>query len=234
MKTAERAAHLRYWQSELQGPHYQSLDTLMLLDPDGEAYSAEEVAGTLNLLPPLPPAAFIVELAAGAGRFTPWFAARAGRVLANDLIPEFIAMNQQRCAAAGFDNIEFRVGDATEFVWPEAGSVQLVFINWLLMYLSDDEAREVLARALKSLAPDGRLFLHESGDLEVAPETAQYAPYSDEYPARYRHPSWYRAALTDAALPYGQYSLNEYDLASLYAKSQCPGVQPAWLLRRLP
>ncbi len=234
MKNDERAAHLRYWQSELQGSNYQSLDTLMLLDPDGEAYSAEEVAGTLSLLPQLSPDAFIVELAAGAGRFTPWFAARAGRVLANDLIPEFIAMNQQRCAAAGLRNIEFRVGDAAQFVWPEEGTVQLVFINWLLMYLSDDEARTVLARALKSLAPDGRLFLHESGDLDIAPETAQYAPYSDEYPARYRHPSWYRALLTNATSPHGQFNLNEYELGHLYAKSQCPGVQPAWLLHKLP
>src|SRR5262245_9918182 len=65
----ERAAQVRYWRNALHGTNYPSLNTLMLLDPDGEAYADEEVAGTLSLLPPVPRGALIVELAAGAGRF---------------------------------------------------------------------------------------------------------------------------------------------------------------------
>jgi SAM-dependent methyltransferase len=182
---------VRYWRNALHGTNYTSLNALVLLDPDGEAYADEGVAGTLSLLPPVPRGALIVELAAGAGRFTPWLARRASQVLANDLIPEFIAMNRARCEAAGVSNVDFRVGDAAQFVWPEPGTVHLVFINWLLMCLTDAEARGVLKQAIASLAPGGAVFLHESGDLDIAPETAHYEPYSAEYPAQYRHPAWY-------------------------------------------
>jgi hypothetical protein len=53
----ECAAQVRYWRNALHGTNYPSLNTLMLLDPDGEAYADEEVVGTLSLLPPVPRAA---------------------------------------------------------------------------------------------------------------------------------------------------------------------------------
>ena len=44
-------------------------------------------------------------------------------------------------------NVEFRAGDATELDLPHA-SADLVFSNWLLMYLSDAEVAKLAADAL--------------------------------------------------------------------------------------
>jgi hypothetical protein len=44
-------------------------------------------------------------------------------------------------------NVDFRVADVTTLQLP-AGSYDLIFSNWLLMYLSDDEVAALMANAL--------------------------------------------------------------------------------------
>ena len=48
--------------------------------------------------------------------------------------------------------MEFRAGDATELDLPRA-SADLVFSNWLLMYLSDAEVAKLAADALSWVRP---------------------------------------------------------------------------------
>lgn len=44
-------------------------------------------------------------------------------------------------------NVRYQVADATELVLP-AGSVDVLFSNWLLMYLSDAEVAKLASDAL--------------------------------------------------------------------------------------
>ena len=52
-----------------------------------------------------------------------------------------------RTGAPSRGNVEFRAGDATELDLPRA-SADVVFSNWLLMYLSDAEVAKLAADAL--------------------------------------------------------------------------------------
>ncbi|TGG91286.1 methyltransferase domain-containing protein [Natronospirillum operosum] len=107
----------------------------------------------------------VLDLGAGIGRFTGRLAERAERVLALDLSADAIAENRQRHAAR--HNIDYRVADA---VAEDLGAAQydLVFSNWLFMYLDDADARQVLTHVLRALKPGGWLFLRESCRLEAA------------------------------------------------------------------
>lgn len=54
-----------------------------------------------------------------------------------------------------------QVGDAVHLQM-ESDSVDLVFTNWLMMYLSDTEVVEFLLNAIRWLRPDGYIHLRES------------------------------------------------------------------------
>ncbi|KAF9589894.1 hypothetical protein IFM89_029257 [Coptis chinensis] len=81
-----------------------------------------------------------LELGAGIGRFTGELAKEAGQVLALDFIESVIKKNE--CTNGHFKNDKFMCVDVTS---PELkitpGSVDLIFSNWLLMYLFDHEVR---------------------------------------------------------------------------------------------
>lgn len=90
-------------------------------------------------------------------------------------------------------NVEFRCGDATELVLPPA-SVDVLFSNWLLMYLNDGEVAKLAADALAWVAPGGSVFFREScfrqsGD---APRASN--------PTHYRDPRAYFALFDGAEI----------------------------------
>ena len=74
----------------------------------------------------------VMELGAGIGRFTGDLGAQAKSVLALDFMKRLIEENERKHGHMG--NIIFTAGDACEL---EAGpeSFDVVFTNWLLMYL---------------------------------------------------------------------------------------------------
>nr|CAD2180767.1 unnamed protein product [Meloidogyne enterolobii] len=102
---------------------------------------------------------FVVDIGAGIGRFTTEFAKKARKVVSTDFVASFIEKNRERNVA--FNNIEWRVGDAVKLDFEE-GSIDIVFTNWLLMYLVDEEVVEFLINAIKWLRPGGYLHLRES------------------------------------------------------------------------
>lgn len=106
----------------------------------------------------------VVDVGAGVGRFTAEFAPRARAVVAVDLLQHALDKNRARNAAHA--NIEYVCADAMSLKL-ESGSVDLVFSSWLLMYLSDDEVRQFLARCREWLAPGGHLFFKESCETNV-------------------------------------------------------------------
>lgn len=103
----------------------------------------------------------VLELGAGIGRFTgPLAAAGAAGVTAVDFMANLIAENEA-AHAARFPAIVFKVGDATELAYPPA-TFDVVFSNWLLMYLGDAECAKLAADALGWTKPGGTVFFRES------------------------------------------------------------------------
>lgn len=74
----------------------------------------------------------VMELGAGIGRFTGDLGAQGKSVLALDFMQNLIEENERKHGHMG--NISFRAGDACELE-AEPESFEVVFTNWLLMYL---------------------------------------------------------------------------------------------------
>jgi phosphoethanolamine N-methyltransferase len=102
----------------------------------------------------------VLELGAGIGRFTGPLAASAAGVTAVDFMANLIAENEATHGAA-CPHVTFRVGDATDLAVPPA-SFDVVFSNWLLMYLGDAECAKLAADALAWVKPGGTVFFRES------------------------------------------------------------------------
>ncbi|KAE8803195.1 phosphoethanolamine N-methyltransferase 1-like [Hordeum vulgare] len=74
----------------------------------------------------------------GRGRFTGELAKTAGHVLAMDFIETVIKKNES--INGHYENASFMCADVTSpDLVIEDNSIDLVFSNWLLMYLSDEE-----------------------------------------------------------------------------------------------
>uniref|UniRef100_A0A183CA08 phosphoethanolamine N-methyltransferase n=1 Tax=Globodera pallida TaxID=36090 RepID=A0A183CA08_GLOPA len=130
-----------------------------MLNANADQIEALDRANILALLPPVN-GKFVVDIGAGIGRFTTVFAqSEASKVVATDFVHSFVEKNRERNSE--YANVEWRVGDATGLQFDE-GSVDLVFTNWLLMYMSDEETVQFVANALQWLRPDGYLHLRES------------------------------------------------------------------------
>lgn len=74
----------------------------------------------------------VLEIGAGMGRFTGDLGAQAKTVLAVDFMERLIEENERQHGHMG--NITFKSGDACE-LQAEPASFDIVFTNWLLMYL---------------------------------------------------------------------------------------------------
>jgi len=97
--------------------------------------------GVLSILPSYEGKS-VLELGAGIGRFTGELAKEAGHVLALDFIDSVIKKNEEINGQI-YKNITFKCADVTS---PELNiednSIDLVFSNWLLMYLNDEEVTQ--------------------------------------------------------------------------------------------
>jgi phosphoethanolamine N-methyltransferase len=158
----------------------------MMLDEGAKDIDKLERPEILGMLPDLT-GLDMVELGAGIGRLTGDLAARAKSVIACDFIEASIKKNEEMHASLG--NVEFLCADATKMDLP-AGSLDVVFSNWLLMYFDDREVEELFAKALKWLKPGGFLFFRES-----CFHKSGNALRTDN-PTVYRTPAQYHAMVT--------------------------------------
>ncbi len=130
----------------------------MLLHPKATQIDLEERPEIFNYLPSFD-GKDVLELAAGIGRFTGPFAAKASHVTAVDFVQQFIEQNRKHHAQ--FSNITYQCADVMDLEYPPA-SFDLIFINWLLMYLADVEVEALACRLVSWLRPGGHLFFRES------------------------------------------------------------------------
>lgn len=151
---SERNAQKAYWEEH----SVEATVEAMMLDSKASDIDRLERPEVLSLLGSVE-GKRVIELGAGIGRFTGPLAAKAKSVFALDFMQKLIDQNKANNGYLG--NITFCCGDVTELRLPEA-SADIVFSNWLLMYLSDDEIINLASNALKWLDHDGVVFFRES------------------------------------------------------------------------
>nr|KAG5713033.1 hypothetical protein BaRGS_021827 [Batillaria attramentaria] len=108
----------------------------------------------------------------------------------------------------------------------------LVFSNWLLMYLEDKEVQQLLAKLLSWLAPGGYLFIrescrHPSGDKSRSSN-----------PTQYRDPALYEAFLASTTIPRDAESVYGFDMVlsksvETYIKRKNNSNQVVWLVQKV-
>ncbi|KAH7727311.1 Protein PMT-1 a [Aphelenchoides avenae] len=146
----------------------------------------------------------VVDIGAGIGRFTAEFATKARHVTSTDFIESFIEKNKER--NSHFRNITYKVSDAVglsmedeRYSAPDSlhmsgckFSVNLVFTNWLLMYLSDEEVLHFMNNAIRWLRPGGYLHLREScSEPSTGRSKTTMHSSAEANPTRYRFSSVY-------------------------------------------
>ncbi|KAF8407635.1 hypothetical protein HHK36_006768 [Tetracentron sinense] len=193
----------------------------MMLDSKASDLDKEERPEVLSLLPPFKGKS-VLELGAGIGRFTGELAKEAGQVLALDFIESVIKKNEG--TNGHFKNVKFMCADVTSpNLKIPSESVDLIFSNWLLMYLSDKEVETLAERMVKWLKVGGFIFFrescfHQSGDCK-----------RKNNPTHYREPSFYTKVFKECMMR--DDSGNSFELSLISCK--CIGAYICWLLKKV-
>ncbi|MBN3303581.1 PEAM3 methyltransferase, partial [Amia calva] len=155
----------------------------VMLDSTAQLLTKHELPEIMALVPSLE-GLTVLELGAGIGRYTRQLAKMARHVTAVDFTAKFV--NKNREENGHHDNVDIIQADVTVLDYPN-DSFDLIFSNWLLMYLTDEELLSLTERMLSWLRPGGYLFFrescfHKSGDIKVASNHTNYrtpAVYND-------------------------------------------------------
>lgn len=172
VSTQTREQMTEFWNKHSRA---QSVEEMML-DSKAEHLTQHEHPEVLGMLPSIE-GKDVLELGAGIGRFTGDIAKEAHHVTAVDFMQSFTDKNKETNGAK-FSNIDFLCADVTKLELPE-GSYDVIFSNWLLMYLSDEEVQKLAENMLLWLRKDGCLFFrescyHSSGDIKKSDNPTVY------------------------------------------------------------
>lgn len=153
-KEATREDFRSYWNDEHGAPTLEN----MMLDSNAATMDVLERPEILAELPSLN-SKTILELGAGIGRFSSALAEKAEKVISVDFVEASCNINRE--TNSKYTNLEVVCEDALKLAFPP-NSFDIVFSNWLLMYLSDDEVQALANNCLVWLKPGGRIFFRES------------------------------------------------------------------------
>ncbi|CAL1532532.1 unnamed protein product [Lymnaea stagnalis] len=219
-----RKAMLDYWKEHSKEGSVKE----MMLDTKAEELTKEELPEILSYLPDFS-GKTVIELGAGIGRFTAELAKKAEKVIAVDFMEDFVDKNKKANHHLG--NIEFLVADVTKMERPKDG-VDMIFSNWLLMYLEDKEVQDLFGKLLTWLQPGGYLFIrescrHQSGDKDRG-----------NNPTQYRNPELYEAYYSSVMIPCDDQNFYGFDLVvsksvHTYIKRKNNNNQMLWLLQKV-
>ncbi|XP_061462316.1 uncharacterized protein LOC133374958 isoform X1 [Rhineura floridana] len=222
-ETSPRIMMRRFWEEHSQNSSLQE----MMLDSGAQQLTQEDTPEILALLPCLE-GQDILELGAGIGRFTGPLAKLAHRVTAVDFMESFLARNQQE--NGHHPNVAFLQADVTTLQLPSQ-SFDLIFSNWLFMYLSDTELSNTVQRMLQWLHPGGQLFFRESCFCQSGDSPRTFNP------TLYRTPAEYNRLLTSAHQTFGE-ELYGFEIVmsrsvQTYIKRKQNCNQVCWLLQKV-
>ncbi|XP_029917783.1 phosphoethanolamine N-methyltransferase 3-like isoform X2 [Myripristis murdjan] len=201
----------------------------MMLDPHAKELTKEELPEILSLLPCMA-GKRVLELGAGIGRFTSHLLTKANHVTAVDFMESFVARNKQD--NGHYSNATFIQADVTKLDFPK-NSFDIVFSNWLMMYLCDEELKSLIEKMLSWLVPGGFFFFrescnHQSGDCK-----------RDFNPTHYRTQVQYSHLMTSAQWeePHGAEKFG-FDIVltkkvQTYVKMKNNQNQICWLLEKV-
>ncbi len=116
----------------------------------GEVMMAPKIEARLLQSLAIKPLERILEIGTGSGYLTACLARLGGHLVTVELVPEFSQHAQQLLTGMGYENIEFRVGDAASG-WDQDGSFDVIAITGSLPVLPEDFQH--------ALNKDGRLFV---------------------------------------------------------------------------
>jgi SAM-dependent methyltransferase len=118
------------------------------------------------------PAATIVEIAPGAGRFSQYLSAWAERLILIDVTPRCIELCRERFA--DFPHIEARLNDGRTLPGVADRSVNFVFSFDSLVHVDLGIVSAYLGEIRRTLAPGGVAFIHHSNFARfIDPETGK-------------------------------------------------------------
>ncbi|XP_074290008.1 phosphoethanolamine N-methyltransferase [Silene latifolia] len=222
----EREVMKKYWVEHSTELTVES----MMLDSQAADLDKEERPEVLSLLPPYEGKS-VLELGAGIGRFTGELAKKAGQVVALDFIESVIKQNER--INGHYKNVKFMCADVTSpSLNISPNSVDIIFSNWLLMYLSDQEVENLVERMLSWLKPGGFIFFrescfHQSGDHK-----------RKNNPTHYREPRFYTKVFKESHSK--DDSENMYELSLIgckcigaYVRSKKNQNQICWLWQKV-
>ncbi|CAL9031702.1 unnamed protein product, partial [Prunus brigantina] len=222
----EREVQKNYWVE-----HSADLTVeAMMLDSKASDLDKEERPEVLSLLPPYEGKS-VLELGAGIGRFTAELAQKAGQLVALDFIDSVIKKNES--TNGHHKNVKFMCADVTS---PDLKiseeSVDMIFSNWLLMYLSDKEVENLVERMMGWLKVGGYIFFrescfHQSGDSK-----------RKSNPTHYREPRFYtkvfkQCHMHDDSGNFFELSLVSCKCIGAYVRNKKNQNQICWLWQKV-
>ncbi|XP_032383403.1 phosphoethanolamine methyltransferase isoform X2 [Etheostoma spectabile] len=155
----------------------------MMLDTRARELTKQELPEILSVLPSLA-GSRVLELGAGIGRFTSHLLTKADHVTAVDFMESFVERNRQD--NGHHSNATFIQADVTKLDIPQ-NSIDFVFSNWLLMYLSDTELKSFIEKTLGWLRPGGFFFFRESCNHQSGDFKRDFDPTCFRTEAQYSH-----------------------------------------------
>ena len=210
-----------YWCAE----HKEATLENMLLDSKASTIDLLERPEVLSKLPCVR-GLQVLELGAGIGRFTRILAEQGCKKIVAVDFQETACVENRRINVDNF-NVEVICHDATMLDF-EAESFDLIFSNWLLMYLSDAEVAAFFQNCLKWLKPGGQLFFRESCMHRSGDAARSFNP------SRYRHPTEYFNAALDGRIESNmRLCVLEHGRIATYVKVKNNPNQFYWLLRKV-
>nr|XP_043634875.1 phosphomethylethanolamine N-methyltransferase-like [Erigeron canadensis] len=222
----EREIQKNYWVEHSVDLTVES----MMLDSMASDLDKEERPEVLSLLPSYE-GKRVLELGAGIGRFTGELAKTAGEVIALDFIESVVKKNES--INGHYKNAKFMCADVTspDLSFP-AESIDLIFSNWLLMYLSDKEVEDVAERFLKWVKVGGYIFFRESCFHQSGDHKRKHNP------THYREPRFYTKAfkecyVTDASGNSYELSLIGSKCIGAYVRSKKNQNQICWIWQKV-
>ncbi|XP_063001910.1 uncharacterized protein LOC134412067 [Elgaria multicarinata webbii] len=212
-----------YWWQHSQASSLEE----MMLDSGAQQLTQEDTPEILGLLPCLK-GQDVLELGAGIGRFTGALAESAQHVTAVDFMERFLAQNRQENGHRS--NVVFLQADVTSLTL-QSQRFDLIFSNWLFMYLMDNELNNVAQQMLLWLRPGGYLFFRESCFYQSGDTVRTFNP------TLYRTPAEYNRLLTSAHVAvedtlYG-FEIVMSRSVQTYVKRKKNRNQVCWLLQKV-